>query len=233
MMVARGVSEPAYISLPLRLPPGLRLSEHPEDVSSIPPQDTPCKIDPATVSTSPEDASESLESSLSQMSHMTNGTNCPSWQPTEGSLGHPELCHRPCLFFARERCQSGSECRYCHLDHSDRPAGLDKSQRQAVKLLSQGQLLSLLLPHLQTRAEERGFLEEAQDILQIAGQSSEEPIAISNTLQRKLHKVFRKMSFSGMLGLIRQAMTEGEAEELSAATNRLRTSLSARQSIWL
>lgn len=215
-MVARGVSEPAYISLP----PGLRLSvEPPEDVPL--PQDTPCKVDPATVSTSPgEDASES------SLSHN-------NWQPTEGSLGHPELCHRPCLFFARERCQSGSECRYCHLDHSDRPAGLDKSQRQAVKLLSQGQLLSLLLPHLQTRAEERGFLEEAEDILQLAGQSSEEPIAISNTLQRKLHKVFRKMSFSGMLGLIRQAMTEGEAEELSAATNRLRTSLSARQSIWL
>lgn len=43
-------------------------------------QDTPCKVDPATVSTSPgEDASES------SLSH--------NWQPTEGSLGHPELCN--------------------------------------------------------------------------------------------------------------------------------------------
>ncbi|CAK8991009.1 unnamed protein product [Durusdinium trenchii] len=202
MMVA-GMCEPAYVSLP----PGLTQINHP--------QDTPWKVavDPATVSTVPgEDVSES------SLSHLTN------WQPTEGSQGHPELCHRPCLFFARGSCQSGAECRYCHLDHSDRPAGLDKSQRQAVKQLSQKQLLALLLPHLQTRAEERGFLEEAQEILAMAGQS-EEPTAISNTLQRKLHKVFRKMSFSGMLGLIRQSMSEGEAEELSAATNRLRSCL--------
>ena len=221
MGVARGVSEPAYISLP----PGLSLIGHQQDSSFALIQETPCKVDPAKVSTIASSA-PGEDTSESNLSHN-------NWQPTEGSQGHPELCHRPCLFFARERCQSGSECRYCHLDHSDRPAGLDKSQRQAVKLLSQGQLLSLLLPHLQTRAEERGFLEEAQEILQMAGQGSQEPISISNTLQRKLHKVFRKMSFSGMLGLIRQSMTEGEAEELSAATNRLRTSLSARQSIWL
>eukprot|EP00913_Durusdinium_trenchii_P011014 g10338.t1 len=102
--------EPAYVSLP----PGLTQINHP--------QDTPWKVavDPATVSTVPgEDVSES------SLSHLTN------WQPTEGSQGHPELCHRPCLFFARGSCQSGAECRYCHLDHSDRPAGLDKSQRQA------------------------------------------------------------------------------------------------------
>ena len=50
-------------------------------------------------------------------------------------------------------------------------------------------------------------------------------------------------SISGMLGLIRQSMSEGmdldgscpqrgEAEDLSAATNRLRKSISAR-TIWL
>ncbi len=53
-------------------------------------QETPCKVDPAKVSTiassAPEDTSES------NLSH----TN---WQPTEGSQGHPELCILDLKFF--------------------------------------------------------------------------------------------------------------------------------------
>ena len=67
--------------------------------------------------------------------------------------------------------------------------------------------LFLLSPHLEARAKERGFLQEAQEILKMA-KGSEEP-SISNTLQRKLHKVFRKMSFSGLVSsTIRYDMTQ-------------------------
>ena len=149
--------------------------------------------------------------------------------------------HKPCLFFARGNCQNGPECRYCHLDHFNPPEKLDKNQRQAwskpissergclkaVKQMSQQQLHpgvcqnvkkndsrhSLLLPHLQARAKECGFLQEAQEVLRMAsgseGPSSSNEPCISSKLRRKLHKagrgwirlgarqVFQKMNFSG------------------------------------
>ena len=71
----------------------------------------------------------------------------------------------------------------------------------------------LLSPHLQARARECGFLQEAQEILGMFS-GSEEPSSlnepsISSKLRRKLHKagrswiqlgarqVFQKMNFSG------------------------------------
>ena len=59
--------------------------------------------------------------------------------------GQRDSGHRPCLFFARGSCQSGAECRYCHLDHSDRPAGLDKSQRQVGSGRNRRVLLALVI----------------------------------------------------------------------------------------
>ncbi|CAE8612514.1 unnamed protein product, partial [Polarella glacialis] len=55
--------------------------------------------------------------------------------PTPGSLGHPELCTRPCLYFASGRCVNDINCGFCHLPHAARPSHLDKRSRLLLKSL--------------------------------------------------------------------------------------------------
>ncbi|CAE8743590.1 unnamed protein product [Polarella glacialis] len=39
----------------------------------------------------------------------------PATLPNPGSMAHPELCRRPCIYFAAGSCANGSACGYCHL----------------------------------------------------------------------------------------------------------------------
>eukprot|EP00913_Durusdinium_trenchii_P020321 g19091.t1 len=50
-----------------------------------------------------------------------------------GSVGHPELCRRPCIYFAAGQCRNSADCNFCHLSHTHRSATLDKNQRQLIK----------------------------------------------------------------------------------------------------
>ncbi|CAE7439601.1 nipblb [Symbiodinium natans] len=173
-------------------------------------------------------------------SEVSSDVSAETAVPTEGSHGHPELCHRPCLYFARGNCQSGYECRYCHLSHEERPIVLDKSQREAARLLSKAQMLSLLVPHLSRVAEEKGLTDKVTEILLFASQQlidAGSPEPATAKLERKLRKALRKMSFSGLLGLLRQTLSEGEAACLSKAVEVARVALtgtpSQKRSFWL
>jgi len=68
-----------------------------------------------------------------------------------GSWGHPELCTRPCLYFATGECKNGRECDFCHLDHPRRPAHLDKRHRAMLQQLPLEECLSLLAPVLRQK----------------------------------------------------------------------------------
>ena len=48
----------------------------------------------------------------------------------EGSLGHPEVCRRPCIHFLRGCCLKAQTCAYCHVQQHDRMRNLDKLQRE-------------------------------------------------------------------------------------------------------
>ncbi|CAK9008571.1 Putative tRNA/rRNA methyltransferase Rv0881 [Durusdinium trenchii] len=39
--------------------------------------------------------------------------------PSGGSLGHPQVCNRPCIYFAAGNCASGAGCSYCHVEHTE------------------------------------------------------------------------------------------------------------------
>ncbi|CAE7541826.1 DJA6 [Symbiodinium sp. CCMP2592] len=49
-------------------------------------------------------------------------------------------------------CPNGSDCNYCHLRHPQRRATFDKRQREFFRSLEEGDLLSVILPHLKTKA---------------------------------------------------------------------------------
>mmetsp|Transcript_40110 Transcript_40110/g.103838 ORF Transcript_40110/g.103838 Transcript_40110/m.103838 type:complete len:387 (+) Transcript_40110:109-1269(+) len=72
---------------------------------------------------------------------------------SRGSVGHPELCSRPCLYFAMGSCESGTSCEYCHMAHSKRPAHLDKRHREMLRSMPPVEWAALVLPILQKKVE--------------------------------------------------------------------------------
>jgi len=68
-----------------------------------------------------------------------------------GSLGHPELCSRPCMFFPLGQCTKGSSCNYCHEHHPGRATHLDKRHRSLLQTLPVSRTVSLLLRALRSR----------------------------------------------------------------------------------
>ena len=50
-----------------------------------------------------------------------------------GSLGHPFLCRRPCIRFAKGNCDVGDACGYCHHSVHARYTHLDRRQRLQVR----------------------------------------------------------------------------------------------------
>lgn len=69
-----------------------------------------------------------------------------------GSRGHPDLCTRPCLYFAQGSCTNGDGCSFCHLAHPKRPVRFDKLHRESLKRMPFGQFCFILLPVLRQKA---------------------------------------------------------------------------------
>eukprot|EP00434_Breviolum_minutum_P020101 symbB.v1.2.017726.t2/scaffold1366.1/size123243/2 len=70
---------------------------------------------------------------------------------SKGSLGHPEVCGRFCIRFFYGNCHKGENCEFCHLEHKESKLKLDKVQRQVLEQLSQSEVLTLVLPHIEKR----------------------------------------------------------------------------------
>jgi len=68
-----------------------------------------------------------------------------------GSIGHPNLCLRPCLYFAAGNCSNGDSCAFCHLGHPKRPAHLDKRHREMLREMPLQQSAALVLPVLRQK----------------------------------------------------------------------------------
>jgi len=107
-----------------------------------------------------------------------------------GSVGHPGLCKRPCIQFARGDCAAGAECQFCHLAHSGRSPHLDKRHRELLRSLPFGKRVAVALPIIRLQVARLGIPAEAQELL--AGlesaacpEDSDEPSA-TTTLSRTL-----------------------------------------------
>ena len=69
-----------------------------------------------------------------------------------GSLGHPELCQRPCVHVAGGRqCEAGETCNYCHRPHRH-VSMLDVRQRRIFDKMPKAEFLRLALQLLEDRA---------------------------------------------------------------------------------
>ncbi|CAE8651011.1 unnamed protein product [Polarella glacialis] len=164
--------------------------------------------------------------------------------PNPGSIGHPELCRRPCIYFAEGKCVNGDKCGYCHCPHGQRPAHLDRRHRELLRSLSSAERLSVVVPLLRLRCDSLGLAAEASELVGLLEHKIKE-YASTDSLHgggatvpsmaqlAKLGTALRKMPISSLLGLSLRANPgkdqdqEGDAEgaDVMDAVARLRLRL--------
>ncbi|CAE6962679.1 MTPC1 [Symbiodinium natans] len=152
--------------------------------------------------------------------------------PSHGSLGHPEVCRRPCIYFSAGHCENGNACAYCHLPHMEKPPKLDKRQRTIIQGLSRQELMALVLEFCRTKAEQVGFVEEVSEVLELLEAESCSTRAFAATMSdrdiRNLNKTMSRMNFSNLIGLVthqtpsRPFNASESSERLTVALERLR-----------
>ncbi|CAJ1398987.1 unnamed protein product [Effrenium voratum] len=136
--------------------------------------------------------------------------------PSVGSLGHPELCRKPCILLAHGKCTEGSKCKFCHHAHRT-GVKFNKAQREILRSLGEAEALKLLLPYLRVRAKK---LPEAQaePVIQALEQRLQElpegtPVPANRAAQ--LSKTLTQMSFRRLILLCRsQEISRAFAELL-------------------
>lgn len=145
--------------------------------------------------------------------------------PSVGSLGHPELCRRRCIYKVRGPCRNGEACGFCHLSHGEMPR-LDKKQRRMLRTLKEADVLELLLAHLQTRVAQtqlqrvvgpvlRLMSDHLNSLPEIEGDMVFTPAQLEN-----INKVLRRMPVSDLLALAPPTHGLSYREILSEALER-------------
>jgi hypothetical protein len=129
-----------------------------------------------------------------------------------GSRGHPELCRRPCLYFAKGHCVNGSDCSFCHLAHPrNRQCHLDKRHRAMLRQFGPEELLQVLGPVLRERLQALGPQFE-----ELAGELSSEGAPRSRRMPL-LTTAVRAMQLRALLKLLQDRLPEDHPLQAAVA----------------
>jgi len=139
-----------------------------------------------------------------------------------GSIGHPELCERACLYFPLGKCTNGKNCEFCHAPHSKRGTHLDKRHREMLRNMNFAERFRFIHPILKSKLHSLGVKEEVTEILESLAASAESATAPTDVLQkdrrhsretRTLHVALKFMSTRTLITLLHHApMPEGSPE---------------------
>eukprot|EP00930_Biecheleria_cincta_P081322 TRINITY_DN7016_c0_g2_i3.p1 TRINITY_DN7016_c0_g2~~TRINITY_DN7016_c0_g2_i3.p1 ORF type:complete len:296 (-),score=53.63 TRINITY_DN7016_c0_g2_i3:125-1012(-) len=149
--------------------------------------------------------------------------------PSQGSRGHPEVCRRPCIYFAQGDCQNGSACGFCHFDHEGRASHWDKRNREMLKRMTLADLLPLVLKLARKRAQDIGMLREACGVLQVLENWSltKSPAITDWTLgMKRLLLAMQKVHFSALIMLVLKKRTADESQADADFNEQLQGALS-------
>mmetsp|Transcript_76205 Transcript_76205/g.214539 ORF Transcript_76205/g.214539 Transcript_76205/m.214539 type:complete len:380 (+) Transcript_76205:128-1267(+) len=132
---------------------------------------------------------------------------------SRGSIGHPDLCNRPCLYFVTGTCANGSDCNFCHLAHPERSVHMDKRQREMLRRMSPQEWASLVLPIVRQRIEAVEKSPESQAMLaDIAARCGipigSMPAATPHRSLRLLVLTLRSMSLKALLSAMQRGLSQ-------------------------
>jgi len=146
-----------------------------------------------------------------------------------GTRGHPEVCKRPCVHFVTRGCALGESCNYCHAEHTKRPVSLDKSQRRLLGKVEEKYLLEIVLGQLRSRAQVKGFYQEAERLFLILEgrlwflHNPDLAASWSPGERQAMRRVLGKMSFAGLVGLaLSKSSDESYSNDVNTALEKLR-----------
>ncbi|CAL1136290.1 unnamed protein product [Cladocopium goreaui] len=130
--------------------------------------------------------------------------------PSPGSHGHPNICRRPCILLVKGKCQKGSACGFCHLEHELRIPSFDKQQRDYLKLLPRAIFLQMILPYVR-KTVEASELPGACQVLQLL----ESEIVVrafagfpkARRFPRRIRHVLGRMSLANLVSVICSTLT--------------------------
>jgi len=154
-----------------------------------------------------------------------------------GMLGHPELCTRPCIFFAQGVCVNGNSCGFCHLPHPTsngaskkgvREPHLDKRGRTLVKTMNVEDRAALIIPILEKKARINGFQAEAQELLAtLKAKMQPNPYLGLNSKFVNLTRSLESLSFRSLLPLLLRAESTDTCKdtEVGELIERLRRNI--------
>lgn len=143
-----------------------------------------------------------------------------------GSIAHPELCSRPCLYFASGQCTNGIECSFCHLPHPRREAHLGKKFREVSREIPAGRASELVLPLLWEKMVElqvaEGTRRAFDDLADACGASGRRLPARMSRGERAIIGALRPLRLRSLLSaaqrcvLNRRPIADAAAEKLLA-----------------
>jgi len=96
---------------------------------------------------------------------LANATGLETIVENIGSIGHPDLCQRPCVYYSAGNCVAAQDCTFCHLPHPKRPVRLDKRHRETLKSMGFPDLLKFVVPVLRQKLSEMGRTEEVDSLV--------------------------------------------------------------------
>lgn len=127
--------------------------------------------------------------------------------PSPGSMWHPELCSRPCIYFASGSCIHGDACPFCHLPHERRPPHLDKRNRKILKAISGAELYRVILPEVA-----RKFADLSDGLPQLWATLSPHLFRVpdaglpASRVDNRFQAVFRNMTIRQLLNILLQKL---------------------------
>jgi hypothetical protein len=146
-------------------------------------------------------------------------------EPNFGSLGHPELCNRPCLFFAGGSCANGNDCTFCHLHHPGRQTHLDKRNRLAFMSMSLQLRKTIVWSALRSRARQFQILGLLTEILSFAEVALGEPVQEA-VVHARVFAALVSMSLTSLFSLLAEYFSnEADVDKLKSMIQEVRSTL--------
>lgn len=136
-------------------------------------------------------------------------------QMNPGSLGHPELCPKPCLQLMRGHCAAGIHCDFCHLTHSKRPSHLDKRNRDLLKRTPMQQVVRMIVPMMRDRVQALNLNPELVELLhdmeRVLGSASE--LLRDSRGMQNLYNAMSTLTLRTQLGIMQRALAIDSSDD--------------------